>query len=273
MTLSKCLCSNGKKVEYKQYISFKNEKVFTPYEGITICKCSECGVLKSFRKIKNPMLNPMERYNYIEAHKNRFKKLFNSIISEISKYYKTGYVLDVGCGNGILTNMLIKKGYSAVGIEPDLSIYKKTYKRLKKNIFYGTLKDFLAHTEKKFDVVIYNHVLEHIEDVNKELTLAYSCLREKGIIVVGLPNTNNIIFKLRKKYWEFLLPSEHIWHFNTEQIKNVLFRNKFCAVKVVYSNDKRYDYPPLKRIYFIFLCFLNSILHTGEMQLVIAEKI
>jgi 2-polyprenyl-3-methyl-5-hydroxy-6-metoxy-1,4-benzoquinol methylase len=145
--------------------------------------------------------------------------------------------------------------------------------KLKNKIFNGTLSNFINHNKKTFNVVIYNHVLEHIPNPAEEIKHIKKLLTKNGVLVIGVPNTDNIFFYLRKKYWESLLPDQHIWHFSTDYLKRFLKENGFEVVETSYSNYEREDYPLLKRIYFTILVLLNKMLGTGEAVLLVSKRI
>ena len=84
-----------------------------------------------------------------------------------------------------------EEGYEVHGVEPNTGAFEKAHNKLGKTIFKGTMKEYLKspHT---FDCIIYNHVLEHISDVNAELKLIRKALKPGGIFIAGVPNTAKI---------------------------------------------------------------------------------
>ncbi len=268
---SACLCSKKRSI-FTPFISYKNEAVFKDFEGIIIGKCKNCGLLKTFPP-KNLKFNPKQsRKDMYESRKSFFISLFIPIVEKIKQYKPSGKVLDVGCSSGILLELLKKETYDVFGIEPNKKAFLIAKKKFGQKIFYGTLKSFIKKSKKKFDVIIYNHVLEHIEDLRSEIMLIKKTLRKNGIFILGLPNTNNYIFYLRGKYWEPLMPNEHIWHFSKKIISDFLKKNQFKILDIAFSNDDRKDYPFIKQLYFKVLSSINAILHTGEAILIVSKK-
>ena len=67
------------------------------------------------------------------------------------------------------------------------------------------------------------------------------------------------------------MPKEHIWHFSKKQLIKLLKKNNFSITNISFSDDKREDYPLLKKVYFGFLSIINKILRTGEAMLIICK--
>ncbi|MBI4973672.1 class I SAM-dependent methyltransferase [Candidatus Roizmanbacteria bacterium] len=254
---------------------YKNETVFNDYEGTVIGRCENCGILKTFPSRKNKLFNPVTtKVEEYERRKKEFEKLFARLTASVEqRVVRKGSVLDVGCSSGILLSLLKRKGFDVWGLEPNKQAFLYAKKILKNNISNDTLSSYLKKQKMKFDCIIYNHVLEHIEDVNAELSLIKRALKKNGVLIIGVPNTHNMIFKIRRKFWESLLPNEHIWHFNTKYLVEYLQKQGFEIVKIGFEDDARRTYPLLKRVYFTLLSLLNRIMGTGEAVLIIAQRI
>lgn len=270
MINSSCLCQ--KKSVFKEVIYYKNEKVFKDYEGIIIGRCRKCHILKTFHHKKFSYKKKISRPEIIFKKKEIFYPIYFDIIRRIKKYKKPSSVLDVGCSSGLLLSLLKKEGFSVFGLEPNKKAYLMAKKLLKDKVYNQVLTDYIEKNHRQYDIVIYNHVLEHIIDVNKELFLIKRVLKKNGLLVVGTPNYHNLIFYLRGKFWEPLMPKEYSWHFSKDNLLSLLKKNNFSILEISFSNDKRADYPFLKRIYFYFLGFISRLFQTGESMLIITQK-
>ncbi|MEX1052316.1 MAG: class I SAM-dependent methyltransferase [Patescibacteria group bacterium] len=232
----------------------------------------DCGVLKTLSNNKNKLEPSQSRIELYEDKHANYQNKFNFLVATIRHYKKSGKVLDIGCSSGILLKLLNELGFEVFGIEPNYKAYLEAKKKLGSAVFNGDLNKYINKNKHKYDVIIYNHVLEHIKNPRVELVMAQKILRKDGLFVFGLPNTSNIIFLLRKKFWESVMANEHIWHFSKSQFINLLSKLKIDIKKIHYSNHDRADYPLLKRLYFYLLVILNKIFKTGEAMLVIASK-
>lgn len=265
-----CICSPLSPTRFTPIIRYINERVFTTAEGTIIAHCISCGVLRTFPSKTNHFEPKTSKVEMYEQNRDSFAAIFEPIITRINKYSPGKSILDVGCSTGILMSELAKQGFDVAGIEPNRSAFMQAQKRFGNKVHYGTLTDY--QHKQKFDAIIYNHVLEHIPDVLAELNQAASLLNTKGILIIGVPNTHNIIFTLRQKYWESLLPIEHIWHFSAAYLTRLLSRHGFEIIDTSFSDHTRADYPWKKRLYFSVLSGINKLFLTGESVLIVACK-
>lgn len=264
-----CICQYPKLVEFKPYIKYKNETVFKEYEGLVIAQCEECGMLKTLStKSINPEISNVELY---EERKDDFTQYFEKLAYQIKKYKDKGTLLDVGAASGITLEVMKDAGFKVFGIEPNKKAFNLLKRKFGRDIYNGYLKDYLKINKQKFNVVIYNHVFEHLEDPVAELRFIKQILRKDGLLVIGIPIRDNVVFYLRQKYWESLLPNQHIWHFAQKDIARLLANQGFKIVDFTFTNHERKDYPFLKRLYFRLLTSLNSFLQTGEALTLIAK--
>jgi SAM-dependent methyltransferase len=103
-----------------------------------------------------------------------------------------GLGLDLGCGDGLLTNLILRTCGSRelVGIDPDdneieLARESGIYREL-----HATGGGELPLADNTFDFVISNSVLEHIPDVRPVLAEAARVLKEGGTFVATVPAPN-----------------------------------------------------------------------------------
>ncbi|MBI2577581.1 MAG: methyltransferase domain-containing protein, partial [Candidatus Wildermuthbacteria bacterium] len=92
-------------------------------------------------------------------------------------------VLDIGCGGGILSGFLSRKGYDIIGVDLSegaikIAIEHARESGLKSAYQVGSVYD-LKYPNGYFSAVVCSDFLEHIEDLNKALS-EISRVMEKG---------------------------------------------------------------------------------------------
>jgi ubiquinone/menaquinone biosynthesis C-methylase UbiE len=157
---------------------------------------------------------------YLENEKlfqNIFKKRYK-IISRFTKNPRT--VLDIGCSNGIFLDLYKKS--ETWGVEPSGSGY------MMKDIRYTKHKIIHSYFEKAklpqnyFDLVIMNHILEHVKDAEIVLAKIYRLLKKDGILFIDVPNAGGLGSKLLGDKWPYRLPNEHTYQFTKESLSKLV---------------------------------------------------
>lgn len=145
---------------------------------------------------------------------------------------KESKILEIGFGNGLFLNFLIKQGYSNfLGIE----IGKEQFEYVKSNITENIelIKDtniFLEKNKETFDVIVFSDVLEHIakENIIFFLKNVKKSLRNEGTVICKVPNIANP-FTIRSRYRDFT----HTVGFTKESLEQVFSTVRFRDIKVM----------------------------------------
>lgn len=140
-------------------------------------------------------------------------KRLNFIVDTLNRHLPTGAtVLDVGCGNGIISRSLGKKGFTVLGIDISEKAIEKA-KALNKldNVSFRVMSaEELAVSQEKYNAVICSEVLEHLEQPDKLLTVLHQSLKPDGVLIVTVPNgkgprevlvTKPVIAMQKKNNW------------------------------------------------------------------------
>ncbi len=118
---------------------------------------------------------------------------------------KEAKILDVGSGTGTNLKYMINLGFKNVfGIDPYIDneidhpffVWKKRLSELDPSL--------------KFDIIIYSHSLEHIDNPREELIQAKSRLSSNGIIVVILPTVSHYFLKEFQENWVSIEAPRHL---------------------------------------------------------------
>jgi len=97
-------------------------------------------------------------------------------------------IAEIGCAEGFLGERIKEsiKGIHYWGVEPSLDA-KEAVKRID-NVASSTTQLLNQCGNNYFDFILAFHVLEHIEDLQKELQTWSKLLKDDGLIIVEVPN-------------------------------------------------------------------------------------
>lgn len=138
-------------------------------------------------------------------------------------------VLDVGCGNGTFSNIIIEKTNAEVwGIELMEKEAEIACKHLHK-VFTGPCEEhIISLPENYFEVIYFNDVLEHLVNPYQVLKDIKSKLTANGIIISSIPNIryhNTFMKLLINKDWKYedygVLDRTHLRFFTKKSIKRM----------------------------------------------------
>ena len=99
-------------------------------------------------------------------------------------------VLDVGCGNGVISRSLGAEGFKVKGVD----ISEKTIEKAKSLNKYENVRFEVVSAEKlvsdgnRYHAVICSEVLEHLQNPGTLLKTLHQSLHENGVLIVTVPN-------------------------------------------------------------------------------------
>lgn len=162
---------------------------------------------------------------------------------EILKCLPPGKIFDVGCATGC-TNYpyrksgslldLRERGWEVAGCDIDQTAVHVA-RQLGLNVLQGMIGDIDWPTPD-FDVVRFNHVLEHSISPCDDLKKANSLLKPGGRLVVCVPNINSGCYSMFGSRWSGLDIPRHFYHFTPKMLSAVcdqagfeIEREHFCS--------------------------------------------
>jgi len=134
----------------------------------------------------------------LNYHSSEFKDKF---IEDESQVYTLNWIrsilsegdsiLEMGYGEGIVTNFLSELNINLDVIEGAELLIDKARIRHKDITFIHSMFENFA-PNKKYDVIICTHVLEHVDDSIVILNLMHGWLKDDGKIILIVPNAESI---------------------------------------------------------------------------------
>ncbi len=203
----------------------------------SIVKCRRCGLLyvnprldaKSLAKVyskdyfvsdaDDPGVDYKAYANYISDEKVILRSM-NRRMKKVEKYAPgKGRVLDVGCAAAFSLLAAQQRGWEAEGIE--YSDFCVDYARSRGfKVYQGGLDGFQAQPES-FDAITMWDYLEHSCNPLEELKTCNRLLKDKGIVVLSIPNVDSWSYSLLKEKWIGFKNIEHFYFYSRKTLAQI----------------------------------------------------
>ncbi len=206
---------------------------------IAIARCRECGLARTY---PYPTFNfeSQEKYSkfYVENEK-MFRMFAASMIGQISRFKRSGSFLDIGCAVGYLLDEAKALGFATSGTE--LNREAAEISRGKGHTVYADILERLSLPDETFDVISFNHVLEHIQEYKPFLDAVRRFMKKDGIVYCGAPNYDSFMQRLLRRGWYGWGMPDHVWHFTAKTFKEVMGESGFTTGRIA-QNAMYYPY-------------------------------
>ncbi|NJM26595.1 MAG: methyltransferase domain-containing protein [Bacteroidia bacterium] len=202
------------------------------------------------------------------THVSLTKKRLRFILDNLKQFVPdNARILDVGCGNGIISTHLASHGYNVLGIDvSEKAIQKANDSNSYPNLEFKVLSaEALASSGQTYDAIVCSEVLEHLDDPSQLLSKLHISLKATGILIVTVPNgkgpretfVTRPVIKLRKNngsMWKGLQKIkkalgysgsttqsdadnlDHVQFFSKHDLLKLLQSNKFTMLKFGKAN-------------------------------------
>jgi 2-polyprenyl-3-methyl-5-hydroxy-6-metoxy-1,4-benzoquinol methylase len=229
--------------------------------------CNVCGLIQSDQKLDQKSAQefyndeyPLIYFGQLHPSKVVFDSQYeraNLIYRFIkpffpqAKPYSEITILEVGCNAGGILKHFADRGFSVSGLEINAEAVSFAKKNTGLDIQEGSLES--VNLMEKPDIIIYSHVLEHLNDPAKELKLIRENLKEGGMLFIEVPGIKNLHQSYNNNLLLYL-QNAHVTHFSLITLRNLLNNSGFeiieadefirciCRkaeiVKTVFINDK-----------------------------------
>ncbi len=254
--------------------------------------CKACGILRTNPRPGEHSLKEFYSQEYQDLYFNtdsaslsgHFQAQFvngvyiKDFISAHSKHFtlKGKSVLEIGCSAGGVLMPFLKAGAVVRGYDYN-DRYLEYGRGINKDLDlrHGGI-DEVKNIRDRFDLIIINHVLEHLADPREVIAIAGNLLKDDGILYLSVPGIKNAhYYNSPVKSYLGSLHIAHLYHFSRKSLISIMdnFEPVFVDEKVrgIFIRSPGEKAPPFPREYDSNLRYIlwreNSI--TGS----IAKKI
>lgn len=178
--------------------------------------------------------------SHTDSKRNLFEKVYHSI-REVSlkrklkliNSFKTDHkkLLDFGCGTGDFLKFALNNGWNVSGIEPNSEARSIANSKTKQSVLDSEgIKTYKKHS---FDVITLWHVLEHIPNLESQISILKDLLKPNGVLIIAVPNYKSYDAKHYKQFWAAYDVPRHLWHFDKKSISKL-----FSSINMTVQNIK-----------------------------------
>ena len=175
--------------------------------------------------VKDPDGN---KRNLLEEWDQQVKNLKH--ITDFIEMIEPGKVLDIGCGPGFLLSAISNK-WDKYGVDISKTALEQCSKFSK--TYCGDLVKF-NFKENIFDLVVMNHVIEHLSEPLKYIIEVKRILKSKGVFILATPDFDSGCARYFRNNFRMLHDKGHISLFTSFSLLKMLEDYGFEIIHVEY---------------------------------------
>tara|TARA_R110002049_G_scaffold281241_1_gene460695 strand:- start:421 stop:1281 length:861 start_codon:yes stop_codon:yes gene_type:complete len=183
-----------------------------------------------------PALDKLHEYyesedyiSHTDSQRNLFEKVYH-LVRTISLKKKLKLInsftlenkslLDIGCGTGDFLQTAKEDNWNILGIEPNEQARLIANKKTNDSVF--DTEQLSAFKSESFDVITLWHVLEHLPNLEEQITVFKKLLKPNGTLIIAVPNYKSYDALYYKNNWAAFDVPRHLWHFNKTSISKLV---------------------------------------------------
>ena len=212
---------------------------FLTQEEFEIKETSIAGVFKT-----HPIPVDIDKYydstDYISHHQDSgsLKEKLYKLLQNFNLKYKRKIlfdfvgkdkkVLDYGCGAGEFVKY-IENDFETLGFEPSESARKYALGKVRKTKIINNLNFIESHS---LDAITLWHVFEHVENQKEMLDLFYDKLKNKGLLIIAVPNPTSYDALKYREFWAAYDVPRHVYHFSKSGMEKLMNTENWKVKKI-----------------------------------------
>lgn len=204
------------------------------FQGFSLARCARCGLEFQHPRpifeelataVYGPAYHPAGHRAVDPARCRHYTRQLAGLAGLLPSARRA--LLDVGCGAGAFIRFARGRGWHADGTDVSVTAAARdTGVRL----WTGELPS-IPFGDARFDVVRFNHVLEHTQNPLEELRRARALLSAGGLLFVGVPNLAGLSPRLKswqsrlglkRQPWKHYGALHHLWFFTPATLARIV---------------------------------------------------
>ncbi|MDP2386948.1 MAG: class I SAM-dependent methyltransferase [Bacteroidota bacterium] len=240
--VEKCIVCGSSKFE--PFIQCKDFTVSR--ETFAIQSCTGCGFKFTSPRPSAEKIGPYYKSEEYISHSNTKTGLIHKLYHWVRSYtlikklqlvmhhsVRQGTILDFGCGTGAFLSVCKQNKWNVFGMEPDPDA-RKIAMDTNGISSASSIQDFdTQFPNEQFDAITMWHVLEHVHDLDSFFTFINQRLKEKGALIIAVPNCSSYDAKKYKEFWAAYDLPRHLYHFTPKDMKTLFEGKGYKQVKVL----------------------------------------
>jgi 2-polyprenyl-3-methyl-5-hydroxy-6-metoxy-1,4-benzoquinol methylase len=152
-------------------------------------------------------------------------------LRQIRRHAPGGRLIDVGCGDGRLAMLAMRRGYDVLGIELSPRMAAKAARRIgRERVRCARLEDARDLAAGSFDVAVTVSYLEHEPNPLPTMVRMRELLRPGGVCIHKTPNYASRLREWLGPRWSGYRWPEHVQYYTPETLGELLRRSGFEPV-------------------------------------------
>lgn len=161
------------------------------------------------------------------ADQDHIESKFDGLLSRLEGHAGPGELLDVGAGPGFLLSVAERRGWSALGLEPNPWAAAYARERLEVDVRTAAF-GALALERDRFRAVTMMDVLEHVPSPRDAIAEAARVTRRGGLLAVLTPDAGSVASRLMGARWpEVVRAPAHLVLFSVRGLSSLLERHGY----------------------------------------------